>query len=403
MLKIEEVDLALDELLPEITNIRKFLHARPELSLKEHKTSEFVRLQLAKLDIQVLPPFLSTDVVALLNDKKRKKKNVTLRADMDALPILEKNEIPYCSNNRGVMHACGHDGHTAMLLGAAMILEKFKEHLDGSVRFVFQPGEEVVAAGRDLIKEGILEDPEPVAALALHGWPGYPVGAICSKSGELMAAADFFSIKIKGKGGHGSTSGQENNPIVIASKIISRLSSIPEREFSPDVPVVVSISKIIGGTTSNVIPSEVLIEGSTRFFDKSAGKKIPGLFKKVLKTECKNTEVEYDLKYERPYIATVNDSQIIDTCKDLSTQYLGESAWVDIDKPVMSSEDFSYYIKDNPGGMFFLGMGEDSPGLHTDTYDFNDKALKNGIKFLVFSTFAFLSNSISDPGKRIFE
>jgi len=297
MLKIEEVDLALDELLPEITNIRKFLHARPELSLKEHKTSEFVRLQLAKLDIQVLPPFLSTDVVALLNDKKRKKKNVTLRADMDALPILEKNEIPYCSNNRGVMHACGHDGHTAMLLGAAMILEKFKEHLDGSVRFVFQPGEEVVAAGRDLIKEGILEDPEPVAALALHGWPGYPVGAICSKSGELMAAADFFSIKIKGKGGHGSTSGQENNPIVIASKIISRLSSIPEREFSPDVPVVVSISKIIGGTTSNVIPSEVLIEGSTRFFDKSAGKKIPGLFEKVLKTECKNTVAVYDLKY----------------------------------------------------------------------------------------------------------
>ncbi|MCK5462145.1 MAG: M20/M25/M40 family metallo-hydrolase, partial [Bacteroidales bacterium] len=136
MLTINEVDLAIDELLPEITKVRKFLHARPELSLKEHKTSEFIRLQLSELDIQVLSPFLSTDVVALLNGKKRKKKNVTLRADMDALPIVEENTFQYCSNNRGVMHACGHDGHTAMLLGASMILEKFKNHLDGSVRFV---------------------------------------------------------------------------------------------------------------------------------------------------------------------------------------------------------------------------------------------------------------------------
>lgn len=390
MLQITEVDLAIDELLPEIINIRKFLHARPELSLKEHKTSEFIRLQLSKLDIQVLAPFLSTDVVAVLNGNKKKKKNITLRADMDALPILEKNEIPYCSNTPGVMHACGHDGHSAMLLGAAMILEKFKDELDGSVRFVFQPGEEVVAAGRDLIQEGILEDPEPMAVLALHGWPGYPEGAICSKPGELMAAADFFSIKISGKGGHGSSSGPKNNPILIAGKIISGLSSIPEEEFGGGVPMVVSLNKIVGGTASNVIPNEVIIEGSTRFFDDAAGKKIPGLFEQVLKNECEHTEIKYELKYDRPYIATVNDPAIIDACKNLTIEYLGESAWVDIDNPVMSSEDFSYYIEGNPGAMFFLGMGEDSPGLHTNTYDFNDKALKNGIKFLVLSTLSFI-------------
>ena len=397
MLKINEVDLAIDELLPEITLVRKFLHARPELSLKEYKTSEFIRAQLSNLDIEVLPPFLSTDVVALLNGKKRNKrnkKNVTLRADMDALPIVEENTIQYRSNNPGVMHACGHDGHAAMLLGASMILEKFKDHLDGSVRFVFQPGEEVVAAGKDLIEKGILKDPKPIAVLALHGWPGYPTGSICSKSGELMAAADFFSIKIRGKGGHGSTSGQQNNPVVIASKIVTGLSSIPEREFTADVSVVVSISKIVGGTTSNVIPNEVIIEGSTRFFDKSAGKRIPGLFEKVLKAECEHTEIKYELKYDRPYIATVNDPEIINACKSITMQYLGESAWIDIDKPVMSSEDFSYYIKGNPGGMFFLGMGEDSPGLHTNTYDFNDKALNNGIKFLVISTLFFLSKSV---------
>jgi len=397
MLKINEIDLALDELLPEITNIRKYLHARPELSLKEHKTSEFIRLQLANLDIQVLSPFLSTDVVAMLNGnkkKKRKTKNVTLRADIDALPILEENEIPYCSTNRGIMHACGHDGHTSMLLGAAMVLEKFKEHLDGSVRFVFQPGEEVVAAGRDLIKEGILEDPEPIAVLALHGWPGYPVGCIGSRPGEIMAAADFFSIKVLGKGGHGSTSGLQNNPIIIAANIVSGLSSIPEKEFTPDVPVVVSINKIHGGTTSNVIPSEVIIEGSTRFFNEDAGKKIPDLFEQVLKDTCEHSEITYELKYDRPYIPTLNDPDIVKTCKKVTEQYIGEGAWIDLDGPVMASEDFSYYIKDNPGGMFFLGVGEDSPELHTNTYNFNDEALRNGIKFFVLSTFRFLSPGI---------
>jgi hippurate hydrolase len=400
MLKIDEVDHAIDELLPEITKIRKFLHARPELSLKEHKTSEFIRVQLSELDIHVWPPFLSTDVVALLNGRERKKKNVTLRADMDALPIVEENTFPYCSNNVGVMHACGHDGHAAMLLGATMILEKFKKHLDGSVRFVFQPGEEVVAAGKDLIEEGILEDPEPIAVLALHGWPGYPTGSICSKSGELMAAADFFKIKIRGKGGHGSTSGQENNPIVIASKIVGGLSAIPERAFTADVPVVVSIGKITGGTASNVIPGEVVIEGSVRFFDESAGKRLPGLFEEVLKADCEHTEIQYELTYDRPYIATVNDPEIINECKRITRQYMGESAWIDIPRPVMSSEDFSYYIKGNPGGMFFLGMGEHSPGLHTSTYDFNDKALKNGIKFLVYSTFLFLSHDIFMQAKQ---
>ncbi len=399
MLELSDIEAAIDELLPEIIEIRHYLHAHPELSLKEVETSEFIRTQLSKLDIEVLPPFLSTDVVALLGGGKSRR-NVTLRADMDALPIIEENTFPYCSNNRGVMHACGHDGHTAMLLGAAIILEKFKDHLDGSVRLVFQPGEEVVAAGRDLIEKGILAEPKPNAVLALHGWPGYPTGAICSKSGEMMAAADFFKITIKGKGGHGSKSDQQNNPIVIAGKIVGGLSAIPEREFGPDDLVVISISKFVGGTTSNVIPNEVIIEGSSRYFDGSAGRRIPGLFEKILKTVCEKTEAKYELKYDRPYIATVNDPEIIKECKRITKEFLGDSAWIDIPDPVMSSEDFSYYIHENPGGMFFLGMGEDSPGLHTNSYDFNDKAIKNGIKFFVLSAFSFLSENIFKSGNQ---
>jgi amidohydrolase len=279
-----------------------------------------------------------------------------------------------------------------------MILDKYKEQLEGSVRFVFQPGEEVVAAGRDLVGKGILTNPSPDAVLALHGWPGYPTGTICSKSGDLMAAADFYTIKIRGGGGHGSRSDQQNNPIVLASQIVSRLTTIPEREFSPDAPVVISINKFSGGTTSNVIPGEVIMEGSTRYFEPSAGERIPTLFEEVLRTACMGTELNYELVYDRPYMTTVNDPEIIHECRRLVKKFLGASAWIDIREPVMSSEDFSYYIHGNPGGMFFLGMGEDGPGLHTNTYDFNDRALKNGIKFLVISALSFLTKNIFHHG-----
>jgi len=393
MLKLKDIDIAIDELLDEVIEIRQKLHAHPELSLKEYNTSEFIRAQLSELDIEVLSPFLSTDVVALLNGEKNEK-NVTLRADMDALPIIEENTMPYRSTNSGVMHACGHDGHTAMLLGATIILEKFKTHLDGSVRFVFQPGEEVVAAGRELVEKGILTNPNPDVVLALHGWPGYPTGAICSRPGALMAAADFFKIKLSGKGGHGSSPDQQSNPIVAASKIVTGLTSIPENDFKPEDLVVINISKFVGGTTSNVIPTEVIIEGSVRYFDYSIGEGMQDLFEKVLRTTNKHTELDYELNYNRPYIATVNDSDIINECKSITMQYIDESGWIDIPDPVMSSEDFSYYIHRNPGGMFFLGMGEKSPGLHTNSYDFNDKALRNGIKFLVMSTILFLSGNI---------
>lgn len=387
---LKEIKNEVDTLLPKIIEIRHYLHANPELSLSEFKTSEFVREQLSLLDIELFSPFLSTDVVALLNGNKAEK-NVTLRADMDALPISEKNTTSYCSINEGIMHACGHDGHTAMLIGTAIILEKFKEQLNGSVRFVFQPGEEIVAAGKDLVGKGILNSPKPIAVLALHGWPGYPIGAICSKPGNLMAAADIFKIKIMGKGGHGANSDQKNNPILIASKIINRLSLIPLEEFNTSDSVVISFGKFVGGTNSNVIPNEVIIEGSTRYFGKSVGERVPDLFENVLKTECNNADVEYELKYDRPYIPTVNNSEVVEKCKNYVKEFINESAWIDIQNPVMSSEDFSYYIDENPGGMFFLGMGENSPDLHTNSYDFNDAALKNGILFFVISTIRLLS------------
>jgi len=194
----KKIEDAINSLLPKIIEIRQHLHSNPELSLVEYKTSKFIKEQLSFLDLDVLPPFLETDVVALLNGNNSDK-NVTLRADIDALPIIEKNEFTYCSKNNGIMHACGHDGHTAILLGAAIILEQFKELLNGSVRFIFQPGEEIVATGKELVSSGVLDNPIPNAVLALHGWPGYPIGNICSRPGTLMAVADVFKLTMKGK------------------------------------------------------------------------------------------------------------------------------------------------------------------------------------------------------------
>ncbi len=390
MLAISDIDAAIEGLLPEVIEIRHGLHARPELSLREFNTSRFIRDQLSKLDIEVLPPFLETDVVAFLQSKKNGR-NVTLRADLDALPVFEENTFAYCSENRGVMHACGHDGHTAMLLGAAMVMVQFRGQMEGSVRFVFQPGEEVVAAGKDLVEKGILTDPRPDVVLALHGWPGFPTGTICSRPGEMMAAADFFKIRIRGEGGHDSRSDQRNNPIVLASRIVNSLTTIPERDFRGQDGVVISITKLIGGTSSNIIPNEVTIEGSTRYFNKTVGQKMPDLFKAVLDSECNPAMLLYELDYRSPYLATVNNPDIVQDCRNITRQFAGDSAWIDMGEPVMSSEDFSYYIKDHPGAMFFLGMGEDSPGLHTSIYDFNDKAIRQGIMFFVLSTFHYLS------------
>jgi len=391
-MKIDNLKIAneIDKILPKIAEIRQYLHANPELSLKETQTSEFIRNQLKSLDVDILPPFLSTDVVALLKGKSVEK-NVTLRADMDALPTQEQNSIPYRSINSGVMHACGHDGHTAILMGAAIILEKFRDQLNGSVRFVFQPGEEIVADGKDFVEKGILNSPKPRAVLALHSWPGYPVGSICSRPEAMMAAADIFKITIKGKGGHGSTPEKTDDPILTATKIINNLYLLPSRKFSALDSVVLSICKIHAGTNSNVIPDEVMMEGTIRYFSKIVGEKIPPLFEKVINKECKNSGTTYTLEYERPYIATINDSKVVKICKDYTQNLIGRTSWIDLSVPVMASEDFSFYLDTNPGAMFFLGMGENSPGLHTNFFNFNDKAIRNGILFLVISTFGLLN------------
>nr|VFK53423.1 MAG: amidohydrolase [Candidatus Kentron sp. TUN]VFK54413.1 MAG: amidohydrolase [Candidatus Kentron sp. TUN] len=388
---IREITKAVDNIIPKIKDIRRHLHANPELSLKEYNTSEYIRKQLRDIEINVSPPLLETDVIAYLNCGDNHN-NVTLRADTDALPIQESRDFAYCSKKSNIMHACGHDGHTAMLIGAAIILAKYRHQLNGSIRFVFQPGEEIVAAGRDLVGKGILNSPKPKAVLALHGWPGYPVGSIGGKHGPFLAAADIYEITITGKGGHGSRPEESVDPIMTATKIINSLYLLPSRRFRALDALVISVCKIAGGASSNVIPDRITMGGSARYLSKKVGDKLPQLFEDIIRTECDNAGATYELKYENSYIPTVNDKNIVNKCKDITKRHIGESMWIDIEEPSMGSEDFSYYIDKNPGGLFFLGMGENSPMLHTNSFDFNDDALRNGILFFVLSTIELIES-----------
>jgi amidohydrolase len=383
------IEQQIDAILPHIRAVRHHLHAHPELALRETATSRYIRTELAGHGITSLPPFLETDVVALLNGTAPGK-NVTLRADIDALPICEETGREYCSTTNGIMHACGHDGHTAMLLGAGIVLNGLKEHFTGTVRLVFQPGEEVTAAGRELVAAGVLESPPPDAVLALHAWAGKPVGTIGSRPGPMMAAADFLRLTIKGRGGHGSRPEKTVDPILIASRVISRLYEIPSRLVGALDPLVITICSIHGGGGSNVIPDEVVLEGTVRYFSPELRARIPELIEQAVKAECDYAGAGYTLEYNRPYIPTVNDAGVVAAGKAVVEKYLGAAAWKDIADPVMGSEDFSYYLERYPGAMFYLGMGEESPQLHNNRFDFNDDALKSGILFLAAAALKLL-------------
>ena len=377
----DKVEVLVDGILPKVIEWRHQIHQNPELALDEHKTSALVRSVLGDAGIAMKAPFIGTDVVAMLGDGMLP--NVTLRADMDALPLLEKTGLPYESQIENVMHACGHDGHTAMLMGAAVVLSQLKSELKGSVRFVFQPGEEVVAAGRDLVEAGALLDPEPSAVFALHGWPGAPAGVVTSRPGDMFAAAELFEIKIKGYGAHGSTPYKSIDPIVIGCRIVDTLQGLVSREANAHDALVVSVCQFNSGLNSNIIPDEAVIAGTVRYYNPELGKKVRRRIEEIAVGICTTMGAICEFEYQAPYMQMQNNADIVALGKEVVNDVLGEENWRDLKHPSMGGEDFAYYVKDYPGAMFSLGMGEEYCGLHNPRYDFNDAAIKNGIMFMV--------------------
>ena len=380
-----KVEAIVDSILPEIIELRHQIHSNPELAGQEFDTSKLIRNTLASTAIELLDPYLETDVVGILNAGKEGK-CVGLRADTDALPLNELTDLPYKSKTDGIMHACGHDGNTAMLLGAAMVLNELKDELPGSVKFVFQPGEEVVALGKKLVEAGALESPKPDAFFALHGISGYPVGTICSRAGAIMAAAGFFKIKIIGRGGHCSKPEACIDPIVIGSELVCQLQTIVSRHFGPQDATCLSICRFSGGENSNVIPNEVILEGSTRHLDNNVGERFPELIENIVKGVCAAHEAEYEFEYNLPYIATINSPEYVQMAEEATTEFLGENMWHELEKSSMGGEDFCYYLRECGGAFYDIGMGENHPAIHNPHFDFEDQALRNGIIFFVAMT-----------------
>ena len=382
---IKDISKIVDRILPQVTELRHAVHSNPELAGNEFDTAKLIRETLASTDIDLLKPYLETDVVGILEGAQTGK-CIGLRADIDALPLQEITDLPYKSRNDGIMHACGHDGHTAILLGAAMVLNEIKDQIKGSVKFIFQPGEEVAAMGKQLVDAGALKSPKPDAVFALHGFSGLPLGSIAGRAGVTMAAASFFKIKIIGKGGHCSMPETCIDPIVIGCQVVNQLQTIVSRHFGPQDATCLSICHFSGGQNSNVIPEEVILEGSTRFLDSTLGDQFPELIENTVKGICLASGAKYEFEYNLPYIPTINTAKYVEMAETITLECFGSEMWQELEKSSMGGEDFSFYLKECPGAFYCLGLGEDIHEIHNPKFDFADKALRNGIIFLLMMT-----------------
>jgi amidohydrolase len=394
----KELKKHVHEILPEITKVRRGLHRIPETKLEERKTSKRIRELIADTKVELLDPLIGTDVVGLLwgsRNRSPESLNVTLRADIDALPIKEASGRSWASGNEGRAHSCGHDGHMAILIGTLKVLNTLTDHFTGSVRFVFQPAEEEAGGGRMMVDRGLLDtEPKPSAVYALHGWPGIPVGTIAARAGTAMAAQDRFRITVKGRGGHGAVPHMAVDPIVTGAQIITGLQTIISRALAPVAAGVMSVCTIHGGTTSNVIPDEVVMEGTTRYFDGNVQSLIRTRMEEIIRGVCASAGADYSFEYDEGYIPLVNDPEKVRFLQQIVRSYLGREVWVPDLPPVMGAEDFAFYLAKIPGTFLRLGLGKDWPALHSAEFDFNDEAIETGI--VVMSALA-LETLAQDP------
>lgn len=366
----------------EFIGVRHHLHAHPELSYQEFETSAYIQQQLKQLGI----PYevkATTGVVGLIKGQNPEKRVVALRADIDALPIKEANEVSYKSTREGVMHACGHDVHTTCLLGAAKILNELKGEWEGTVKLIFQPGEEKNPGGASLlIKEGVLENPKPSAIFGLHVHPQLETGRLSFRSGQVMASADEIYITIKGKGGHAAAPHATVDTILVASHLVVALQQIISRNNNPLSPSVLSITAFQGGYTTNVIPSEVKLMGTFRALDESWRFKAHELIRKQATALVEGMGAELDLHIDVGYPSVFNEESLNEKARKLAEGYVGAEQ-VDTTEMRMGAEDFGYYTQQIPGCFFRLGTGNKARGIgagvHTPLFDIDENAIAIGM------------------------
>ena len=391
--KIEELA---KEYFQDIVAVRREIHAIPELSFEEFKTSEYLSSKLRAYNIPFQKGIAKTGIVGLIEGKNPDSKNVALRADMDALPVLERNDVEYKSVNHGVMHACGHDVHMACLLGTARILNSLKDHFEGSVKLIFQPSEEKYPGGaKVMIEEGVLKNPKPEAIFGQHVCPELDVGKVGVKSGMYMASTDEIYLTVKGKGGHAAMPDMVVDPVLIASHIIVSLQQIVSRHAKPTMPTVVSFGKIYSEGKTNVIPDIVKIEGIIRTFDEEWRNEVKQRITKIARLTAEGMGGSCEVVIDKGYPYLVNDKILTERTISYAIDYLGKENVVDIDKR-MTAEDFAYYAQVIPGCYYRLGIrnipaGIDS-NLHSSTFDVDEKSLETGMGLMAWIAFSELIN-----------
>ncbi|MEP7318722.1 MAG: M20 family metallopeptidase [Panacibacter sp.] len=386
MLK-EKIQILSRKYHKDFVEIRHYLHAHPELSYKEFETSKFIQNKLTEFGI----PFTimaTTGVTGLIEGKNAGSRIIALRADMDALPIEEENPVTYKSLNAGIMHACGHDVHTTCLLGAAKILNELKEEWEGTVKLIFQPGEERNPGGASImIKDGVLENPAPQGIAALHVHPGLNAGKLSFRGGRVMASADEIFITIKSKGGHAAAPHLTADTILIASHIIVSLQQVISRNNNPTIPSVLSICSFHGGNTTNVIPSEVKLMGTFRTMDESWRYKAHELIKKQAIGMAESMGAEAEIFIDVGYPAVDNDDQLNTGASKLAAIYIGDDN-VSETEIRMGAEDFGYYTQKIPGCFFRLGVRNEAEGIvhnvHTPKFNIDEDAIETGMGIMAW-------------------
>lgn len=386
-MKTNKVDELVERYLDEVIKIRRHIHQNPELSLKEFKTSKLVVNELKKIGLEIQEGVGKTGVVSNLNLGKGDK-TLMIRADMDALPIQEETGLSFASKNSGVMHACGHDVHTSILLGVTKILNEIKDEINGNVKFVFQPAEEnnPVGGAPLMIEEGVLENPHVDNAVALHVWD-YPTGTIAVKPKAMMSESNRIFITIKGQASHASKPHEGHDAIVCAAYLITQLQTIVSRSIDPSDVVVITLSKIHGGIRYNVLPYEVSIEGTVRCSSTETCKTLPKTIEEFIKDVCKIHGCDYEYEFNHGYPVTFNDVKLTKLVKKSISNSIGEDNLVEMDNPDTGGEDFSFFAREVPSCFMFLGCksekNEDTCILHNSKFNCDEDCIKTGIKALV--------------------
>ncbi|HEY9830910.1 MAG TPA: M20 family metallopeptidase [Stenomitos sp.] len=393
---LSQIRLAIRSLQPQLVEWRRYLHQRPELGFKEQLTAEFISQKLQAWGFeQTLDPSVplryqtgiaQTGIVATISSH-RPGPVLGIRADMDALPIQEENDVPYRSQHDGMMHACGHDGHTAIALGTAYYLAHHRDNFAGTVKIIFQPAEEGPGGAKPMIKEGVLSNPDVEAILGLHLWNNLPLGTVGVRSGALMAAVECFDCTIFGKGGHGAMPHQTVDSIVVSAQIVNALQTLVARNVDPIDSAVVTVGTLHAGTTHNVIADTARMSGTVRYFNP----KLEGYFDKrmeqIIAGVCQSQGAHYEFNYVQLYPPVINDSRMAELVQSVASDVVETPAGVIPECQTMGGEDMSFFLKEVPGCYFFLGSANPNKNLayphHHPQFDFDETALLMGAEIFV--------------------